>query len=253
MTQPFLKVHAVSVIYPGGHHATSEVTFSIAKGERVGLVGESGSGKSTLARAILGLVPPSSGSIRIEGREFQGTNRKSRIDRAQLVQMVFQDPYHSLNPRRTIGQTLTEAIQAADKPIDRNTAFSQAGLLLEKVHLDASAMDRFPHQFSGGQRQRICIARALAPQPRLLVCDEAVSALDVTTQHSIVQLLRELSQEEKIALLFITHDIPLVEDLCHRIMILDQGSLVEEGPTTKILQHPQSPKTRQLLNAVLRI
>jgi peptide/nickel transport system ATP-binding protein len=250
---PFLQLDSLSVTYAGGHRAAKNISFSLQRGERVGLVGESGSGKSTLARAILGLIPPSSGTLQIQGHEFHGTDRRSRLERARLVQMVFQDPYHSLNPRRTIRQALVEALGVSENCREKSECDAEAEALLRKVHLDRSALNRFPHQFSGGQRQRICIARALAPNPQLLVCDEAVSALDVTTQRSVVRLLRELSEQEEIALLFITHDIPLIEHLCDRVIVLDQGELVEEGTVHSVFHQPQAAKTQQLLNSVLRI
>lgn len=253
MSKPsLLHLDSVSVTYAGGHRAARDVSFSLGAGERVGLVGESGSGKSTLARSIMGLVPLSSGEITLQGTGFQ-RSPSMRRERARLVQMIFQDPYHSLNPRRTIRQALIEALQVRENPPVGKEADAEAASLLKKVHLESSSLNRFPHQFSGGQRQRISIARALAPNPRLIVCDEAVSALDVTTQHSIVQLLRDLSEKEGIALLFITHDIPLIEHLCQRILVLDQGQLVEEGKVQTVFQNPQAPKTRQLLNSVLKI
>ena len=250
---PVLQLNQVSVTYPGGHRAATKVSFSLQSGERAGLVGESGSGKSTIARAVLGLVPHSEGTLQIQGKMAQDSTREARLMRARMVQMVFQDPYHSLNPRRTIRQALVEALQVSGRITEKAQLEKESIALLEKVHLDAGALNRFPHQFSGGQRQRICIARALAPKPQLLVCDEAVSALDVTTQRSIVHLLRKLSEEEHIALLFITHDIPLIEHLCERVMVLDQGSLVEDGTVESVFHNPSAPKTRQLLDSVLRI
>lgn len=250
---PLLQVQDLTVRYPGGHEAVREVSFAVGTGERVGIVGESGSGKSSLARAILGLVPPASGTLAMRGEAFHGTTRSARVQRARQVQMIFQDPYHSLNPRRTIRQTLVEAIRASGKTTTPIEAEKAAARLLAKVQLDPSALHRYPHQFSGGQRQRICIARALAPEPDLLVCDEAVSALDVTTQRTITHLLRELSQSGRIALLFITHDLPLIEDLCDQTLVIHGGTLVEQGPTATIFHSPTHPQTRKLLESVLRI
>ena len=246
---PLLDLESVTVTYSGGHQAVNSVSFSLQKGEKVGLVGESGSGKSTLARAILGLVHPSSGMVTLHGTSVAEMSRKQRV---RAVQMVFQDPYHSLNPRRTVRQTLVEALAAAGRSTEKD-AGEAAVDLLHKVQLDANALDRFPHQFSGGQRQRICIARALAPRPELLVCDEAVSALDVTTQRSIIELLSHLSQKENITLLFITHDIPLVEDLCERVLILDRGTVIEEGSTEAVFKNPRTKIAKKLLDSVLRI
>lgn len=242
-----LAVEDLSIDYRNGKRAVDHVNLSIRNGERVGLVGESGSGKSSLARAILGLEPTSFGTI-----SFAGGQGGSRRERARIVQMVFQDPYHSLNPRKTVVQTLSEALAAGSAPPAADRARAAAAKLLSAVHLDAGALDRYPHEFSGGQRQRICIARALAPKPRLLVCDEAVSALDVTTQRSIVELLGELGDRTGVALLFITHDLPLVEALCARVLVMDRGRVVEEGPVGRVFSQPESSKTRQLLDSVLR-
>ena len=247
-----LSVESVSISYPCKPKAVDSVSFALRPGERMGLVGESGSGKTSLARAILGLEKPSEGVIRFDGGDDPLPGRAARLARARLAQMVFQDPYHSLNPRRTVRQTLLEALSIrADAP-PSGEADGEAARLLETVRLDADALDRYPHQFSGGQRQRICIARALAPQPRLLVCDEAVSALDVTTQRSIILLLRELGRETGISLLFITHDLPLVEALCERVIVFDRGRIVEDGTVGETFASPRAEKTRELLAAVLR-
>ncbi len=248
-----LELDGVSITYPGGHRAVGAVSFSLRAGDRVGLVGESGSGKTSLARAIMGLVPVSAGAIRIGGRAVESANAAARRRRARLVQMIFQDPYHSLNPRRTVRQALVEAVAARGQSESTVDRVAEAVRLLEKVRLESDALDRFPHEFSGGQRQRICIARALATEPRLLVCDEAVSALDTTTQMAVVRLLRDLSRTGDIALLFITHDLPLVEFLCERALVLDRGSLVEEGPVATVFTKPTAPKTKELVESVLRL
>ncbi|MFP4351503.1 MAG: ABC transporter ATP-binding protein [Puniceicoccaceae bacterium] len=257
MTEPeateILELDKVSITYPGGHRAVRNVSFSLRAADRVGLVGESGSGKTSLARAIMGLVPVSAGAIRIGGRAVESGDAAARRLRARMVQMVFQDPYHSLNPRRTIRQALFEALAARGPGEPSVNRVSEAVRLLEKVRLESDALDRFPHEFSGGQRQRICIARALAPEPRLLVCDEAVSALDTTTQLAVVRLLLDLSRAGGIALLFITHDLPLVEFLCERALILDRGSLVEDGPVATVFTRPAAPKTKELVESVLRL
>jgi len=237
------------VDYPGGKRAVDGVSLEIAAGERVGLVGESGSGKSSLARALLGLVPVSQGHLQLSGVKTGGNKPRQR---ACFVQMVFQDPYHSLNPRRTIRQALKEALAARSDQVDSATLDQRAAELLESVRLDPRFLDRYPHEFSGGQRQRICIARALAPKPRLLVCDEAVSALDVTTQRSIIELLKELADQTGTSLLFITHDLPLVEMLCSRVLVMDCGRIIEEGPVETVFRSPAAAKTKALLNSVLR-
>ncbi len=245
-----LQADGLCVDYPGGKRAVDRVGFHISAGERVGLVGESGSGKSSLARALLGLEPIAEGKLHFPGF---GNETFTRRQRARFAQMVFQDPYHSLNPRRTIRQTLEEALLVRENDgIAPETLAGKAAALLESVHLDPTGLDRYPHGFSGGQRQRICIARALAPSPRLLVCDEAVSALDVTTQRSIIELLRELGERSGVALLFITHDLPLVETLCSRVLVMDGGTIVEEGPVEEVFKAPRSEKSKQLLDSVLR-
>jgi len=246
---PLLEIQNLTVRYHGGHEAVT-----VEKGERVGIVGESGSGKSSIARAILGLAPHVSEKLQMLGQEFQGTDRTSRIARARSVQMIFQDPYHSLSPRRTIRQTLIEALRASGTKAIPSAIDKQAADLLRRVHLDPDAtLSRYPHQFSGGQRQRIAIARALAPNPQLLICDEAVSALDITTQVAITHLLKDLSETNPIALLFITHDLPLIEDLCEKTIVIHQGRLVEQGPTKQIFTAPSHPQTQRLLDSVIRL
>ena len=254
MKQPHtLSLDSVTVQYPNGFEAVRDFSLQIHQGDRVGLVGESGSGKSSIAKAILGLVQPSSGAISIDGIDFIENTTQRRQARARLVQIIFQDPYNSLNPRRTIAQSLAEALGVQDRSMDAETIKLRSIQLLQSVKIGSDALTRYPHQFSGGQRQRICIARALAPNPKLLVCDEAVSALDVTTQRSITQLLLDLGERLGIAMLFITHDIPVVERLCNRVLVLDSGSLVESGVTSEVFSKPQHPKTIKLLQSVLKI
>lgn len=229
--------------------AVDQVSFALYPGETLGLVGESGCGKSTLSRSILGLQQVTSGHIYFEGQDitkFDASQwRKLRKD----IQIIFQDPYASLNQRITIGAALAEPLLvhglAKGKNVDKLVEE-----LLEMVALPAEARHKYPHEFSGGQRQRICIARALAVRPRLVICDESVSALDVTIQEQILELLARLQQEMGLTYLFITHDLTVVKRISNRIMVMQQGKIVEEGPTDTVLNHPREAYTQRLLRAV---
>ncbi len=229
--------------------AVDDVSLSIRAGECLGLVGESGCGKSTIAQAVLGLVPISGGSISLGGHDVATTIRNNRMMQARLAQMVFQDPFSSLNPRQTIRQILGgplalhdigEADQRNDRVID----------MLRKVGLKAEAADRRPHEFSGGQRQRLCIARALIVEPKLVICDEPVSALDVSIRAQIINLLLELKGELGIALLMISHDLGVVEHMSDRIAVMYLGRIVEEGGWREIFTAPSHPYTQALISAI---
>jgi peptide/nickel transport system ATP-binding protein/glutathione transport system ATP-binding protein len=230
-------------------HAVDNVSFQLHPGETIGLVGESGSGKTTTARAILGLVKPTAGEIRV-GREAVNSPpaRHPRPTR-QGLQMVFQDPYASLNPRLAIVDSVTEPL-VIQGGLSRHERRHHAENLLRRVGLTTTHLDRYPHQFSGGQRQRICIARALSTRPRVLIADEPVSALDVSIQARVIDLLLELQCELGMAYLFISHDIAVVERVSHRIAVMYRGQIVEQGPTGSVLQDPRHPYTRRLLAAV---
>ena len=211
--------------------AVDGVSFELHRGETLGVVGESGSGKSTIARVITGLQKPTEGSFKLNGR----------------VAMVFQDPLGSLNPRMTVRSVLAEALSFEHSNI---RTIEQ---LLGMVGLDASAFDKYPHEFSGGQRQRICIARAIAAKPELLVCDEAVSALDLSIRAQVLDLLEDLKKKLGLSLLFITHDLGVVQHIADRILVMNRGKIIEEGPCGQVLKAPREEYTRYLISSVPKI
>ncbi len=229
--------------------AVDGVSLSVRQGETLGLVGESGSGKSTLSRAILQLVAPSSGSVRFEGRELVGLSRRAMRPLRREMQMVFQDPYASLNPRRRIGQIVGEPLQLQGEAKGSELRRQVQGLL-DRVGLSAEHYDRFPHEFSGGQRQRIGIARALALRPKLIIADEPVSALDVSIRAQILELLSELQAEFGLTYVFVAHDIGVVRHVSDRIAVMHEGKIVEQGPADQVCERPQDAYTKQLLAAV---
>ncbi len=234
----------------GTVQAVNDVSFSIAPGETVGLVGESGCGKSTVARAIVRLAPVTAGRIVYEGREVTALRGRALRAWRRQVQMIFQDPYSSLDPRLTIGQSIGEALaihRLARHGAERRARVEQ---LLRDVGLDPGHADRYPHELSGGQRQRVGIARALAVEPKLLVCDEPVSALDVSIQAQIVNLLQDLQQRCGLAYLFIAHDLAVVEHLSRRLLVMYLGRIVEAGDAREVCRAPRHPYTRALLSAV---
>jgi ABC-type glutathione transport system ATPase component len=212
--------------------AVDGVSFDLHRGETLGVVGESGSGKSTIARVMTGLQKPTGGSFKLNGR----------------VAMVFQDPLGSLNPRMTVRATLEESLG----PKGGRESDSPASLL-EMVGLDASALDKYPHEFSGGQRQRICIARAIASKPELLICDEAVSALDLSIRAQVLYLLEDLKRKLGLSLLFITHDLGVVRHIADRILVMNRGKIIEEGPCGQVLKAPREEYTRYLISSVPKI
>jgi peptide/nickel transport system ATP-binding protein len=225
--------------------AVRNVSFSVAPGEAFGLVGESGCGKSTLLRAIAGLFPPSAGQIALNGREVGP--RRSREER-RLVQMVFQDPYGSLDPRRTVAQTVAEPLALLHRA-GRAEQRERALEVLDAVGLRATDLDKYPHEFSGGQRQRIAIARALITRPQLIVADEPVSALDVSVQAQVLNLMQDLQDRYRVTYLFISHDLAVVDLVCDDVLVLQHGVVVERGATREVFRDPQHEYTRTLLGA----
>ncbi|MFD1911210.1 ABC transporter ATP-binding protein [Halodurantibacterium flavum] len=224
------------------------VDISLARGETLGLVGESGSGKSTLAQCVIRLVEPDRGEVVIDGGQFSGLSGRALRAARRKVQIVFQDPYTALDPRQTVGDAIAEG--PVIHGLSRDKAQARARDLLAAVGLDPSAAPRFPHEFSGGQRQRICIARALAVEPDLLIADESVSALDVSVQAQILDLLARMQRELQFGLLFITHDLRVASRICDRIAVMQRGEIVEQGPSTELFARPQNDYTRELLAAV---
>ena len=227
--------------------AASEVNFAIRRGQTLGIVGESGSGKSTVARCVARLIEPSGGDIFVHGENF-GHAQGARLHALRRkVQIVFQDPYRSLNPRRTVGQSIVEG--PMNYGLNRTEALARARRLLDVLRLDASALDRYPHQFSGGQRQRLCLARALAMEPEVLIADEAVSALDVSVQAQVLRLLEEVRRTLNLAVLFITHDLRVAAQICDRVAVMSKGRVVEIGTARQIFADPQHAYTRALIEA----
>ena len=228
--------------------AVDGVSFDVLEGETLGLVGESGCGKSTVAKLVLGIESPTSGTIHFEGRQVSGLRGRELRDYNGQVQLVFQNPMSSLNPRMTVGRMIGEPLRV--RGTGSRTTDERVTELLELVGLDPAVADRFPHEFSGGQRQRIVIARALAVDPRLIVCDEAVAALDVSLQAQVINLLRDLQARLGLSYLFIGHDLATVRHVSDRIMVMYLGEIVESGPSELVTGRPQHPYTASLLSSV---
>ncbi|WP_242908101.1 ABC transporter ATP-binding protein [Actinomadura terrae] len=255
MAEPLLTIDNLTVRYPrrrgGPVTALDRVSLTAGHGRTVGLVGESGSGKSTLGKAILGLVPVSDGTITFDGRDITGAGRRERRELSGQIQVVFQDPYGSLNPVRPIGRALGEPLRGR-RGLDGRAVRARVLEALERVGLPAAAADRYPAEFSGGQRQRIAIARALVVRPRLIVCDEPVSALDLSLQAQILNLFNELKADLGVAYLFISHDLGVVRYLADDLVVLYRGSVVESGATASVYADPRAGYTRRLIAAIPR-
>lgn len=255
MTAPLLQVRDLRVHFPTENtlvRAVDGVDFELRAGETLALVGESGCGKSTLARALVGLNPITTGSAELNGRTITGLSRAaSRPFRSEL-QLIFQDPYASLNPRFTIAETLAEPLLLHGKATRRNVD-EKVCALLGQVGLDTELRARYPHEFSGGQRQRISIARALAVEPKLLLCDEVTSALDVSIQAQILDLLRSVQQKLGLSYLFITHDLGVVRYIAHRVAVMYVGQIVELRDTESLFESPAHPYTKALLASIPRV
>ena len=258
---PLLRAKAVSMHFPvrgswgkkGTVRAVTEVDLEIAPGETVGLVGESGCGKSTLGRTLLRLYQPSGGLIELDGTDITHLHQRALRPMRRKMQMIFQDPYASLNPRMTIGAAIAEPLaihKLANTPAERDARVHE---LLAKVGLREDAARRYPHEFSGGQRQRVGIARALAVKPRFIVCDEPISALDVSIQAQIVNLLQDLQKAEQLTYLFISHDLKIVQHISDRVAVMYLGRIVELAEAKTLYRTPKHPYTQALLSAVPRV
>jgi peptide/nickel transport system ATP-binding protein len=253
MTETLLDVKDVVVEYPlkgfrrEPFKALKGVSLDIRPGETVGLVGESGSGKTTLGRAVLGLAPVTGGSIKYRGQEISKASRAQRKELSHEIQVVFQDPYTSLNPSMTIEQILTEPLTV--RKVEREAANKRVADLLDQVRLPQGAAHRLPREFSGGQRQRVAIARALALDPKLIVCDEPVSALDLSTQARVMELFIEIQERTGVAYLFVSHDLAVVRHLSHRVAVMYHGEIVEWGDGEQVTGAPEHPYTQRLFMA----
>lgn len=251
MTAPVLSVCGLSAGYPRGGMVLHDISFELAAGAALGVVGESGCGKTTLARVLAGLLPPGAGEITCAGRPLTRQTSAARRAAAQRLQLVFQDPLAALNPRQTAAASLAEPLQIHQPDLPAAARTARVAEWLARIGLPGVG-NRYPHELSGGQCQRLAIARALLLEPRVLVCDEPVSALDVSIQAQILALLAELQQATDLALLFIAHDLAVVRRLCREVLVLYAGRIVESGPTDAVFTTPRHPYTRALLAAVPR-
>ena len=255
---PLLSVRNLSLSFPQKRskkriQAIDGVNLEIYEGEILGLAGESGCGKSSLSRAIMGLNKPEKGEILLENISLFSLSPKELRKKRHLFQMIFQDPYSSLNPRMTVGKTLEDALSKRKNPPSPKRGREEVLHLLEKVKLDSRSERKYPHEFSGGQRQRIAIARALSVEPKFLIADEAVSALDVSIQSQILNLLLDLRKSLGLTILFISHDLNVIRQISDRIAIMQAGKIKEIGEAKDVFENPQNPYTKTLLNAIPQI
>jgi len=258
--KPLLEVAGLSKRYRGSggflglwhsrreHLALDRVSLTLQRGETLGVVGESGSGKSTLARCIIRLADPDAGEVLFDGADLAGMGRRELRAQRRRIQMVFQDPFSSLNPRHTVGEIVTAGPRAHGE--GTKISLARAVEMLKLVGLEEAVLSRYPHEFSGGQRQRIGLARALMLKPDVLIADEPVSALDVTVQAQVLELLDKVRRQMNLAMLFITHDMRVAARICHRVMVMRHGQVVEEGPTGALFAAPKSEYTGRLLAAI---
>ncbi len=257
---PLVEISGLKVHYPlrggllrrvtGQVRAVDDVSLTITRGQTVGLVGESGSGKTTLGRALVKLAPITAGTIRYDGQDVTGLRGRAFLPWRKRMQMIFQDPFNSLNPRMTIESVLREPLDLHFPQLSRDERRDRCAALLKRVGLAPDHLARYPHQFSGGQRQRIGIARALAVEPEFIICDEAVSALDVSVQAQIVNLLQDLQEELGLTYLFIAHDLAIVEHISDQVIVMNRGKVVEAATPDELYQNPKDAYTRRLLEAI---
>lgn len=261
MEEPLLEVKDLKKYFPiytgllrhqtGVFKAVDGIDFCIPKGKVLGMVGESGCGKSTAARAAIRLIEPTAGQITFMGQSLMAFSAQQLKAIRKNIQIVFQDPYSSLNPRKAIGESIGEALLYHQLVTNRYEQQEAVAAVLQKIGLSPDTMRRYLHEFSGGQQQRICIGRAIALQPQLIICDEAVSALDVSIQAQILNLLIELKETMHLSYLFISHDLSVIRHIADEVVVLYSGKIVESGPTEQVFSHPTNPYTQALLSAIL--